>query len=206
MPSQEEGSATLSGESSARASLPTASKPPSSPRVFWGAAGAPSPISLADSPSPEIRKEGRGSSWLSHLVLQVSHFQGKSPGEPRPAPKSRCPCLPPSSNGSVPEDRVLPAAGRGAGLSGLGPPPPAREDGHALLLAETAVGAVARLDFLAHAALALDHLQQLAVALAGRLGRQGQRQRQCWVGLCPFLPPPAPTGRERKKRGSRTSE
>lgn len=96
---------------------------------------------------------------------------------------------------------MLPAAGRGAGLSGLGPPPPAGEDGHALLLAETAVGAVARLDLLAHAALALDHLQQLAVALAGRLGRQGQRQRQCWVGLCPFLPPPAPTGRERKKRG-----
>lgn len=66
---------------------------------------------------------------------------------------------------------MLPAAGRGAGLAGLGPPPPAGEDGHALLLAEASVGAVARLDLLAHAALALYHLQQLAVALAGGLRR-----------------------------------
>lgn len=98
---------------------------------------------------------------------------------------------------------MLPAAGRSAGLAGLGPPPPAREDGHALLFAETPVGAVARLDLLAHAAFALDHFQQLAVALAGRLRRQGQRQRQRQrrVGLCPFLPPPAPTRGERKKGG-----
>lgn len=73
---------------------------------------------------------------------------------------------------------MLPAAGRGAGLSGLRPPPPAGEDGHALLLAEAPVWAVARLDLLAHAAFALDHLQQLAIPLSGRLGRQGQRQRQ----------------------------
>lgn len=78
---------------------------------------------------------------------------------------------------------MLPAAGRGAGLAGLRPPPPTGEDGHALLLAEAAVRAVARLDLLAHAALALDHLQQLPVALAGRRGWQGQRQRQRRVGL-----------------------
>lgn len=87
---------------------------------------------------------------------------------------------------------MLPAAGRGAGLAGLRPPPPAGEDGHALLLAEASVGAVARLDLLAHAALALDHLQQLAIALAGGLGWQGQ----CRGHLCPFLPPPADGGRK----------
>lgn len=66
---------------------------------------------------------------------------------------------------------MLPAAGWGAGLAGLGSPPPAGEDGHALLLAEASVGAVAGLDLLAHAALALYHLQQLAIALTGRLRR-----------------------------------
>lgn len=81
---------------------------------------------------------------------------------------------------------MLPAAGRGAGLAGLGSPPPAGKDGHALLLAEAAVGAVACLDLFAHAALAFDHLQELAVALAGRRRGQGQRQRQrqCGVDLC----------------------
>lgn len=96
---------------------------------------------------------------------------------------------------------MLPTTGRGARFAWLGPPPPAGEDGHALLLAEASVGAVARLDLLAHAALALDHLQQLAVPLAGRLGGQGQRQRQCRMGLCSFLPPRVPTGGERKKAG-----
>lgn len=144
--------------------------------------------------------EGRGFSLaFSHLVLPVSLFQGKSPGEPGTPARSpvRCPGLPASSDGRVPEDGVLPAAGRGAGLAGLRPPPPAGEDGHALLLAEASVGAVAGLDLLAHAALALDHLQQLAIALAGGRRRQGQRQRQCGVGLCPFLP--APAGDEGRK-------
>lgn len=117
------------------------------------------------------------------------------PESPAPLPSLR-PGPAPSSDGSVPEDCVLPAAGRGAGLAGLRPPPPAGENGHALLLAEASVGAVARLDLLAHAALALDDLQQLAIALAGRLRRQGQRKRQCRVGLCPFLPPPAQRGRK----------
>lgn len=143
--------------------------------------------------------KGRGGS-LSPGPSSVPH-SGKFLGEPCSAPQSRCPGLPPSSDGSVPEDGVLPAAGRGAGLSGLGPPPPAGEDGHALLLAEAPVGPVARLDLLAHAAFALDHLQQLAVALSGRLGRQGQRQRQCRVGLCSFLPPPTPRRGEKGRRG-----
>lgn len=99
---------------------------------------------------------------------------------------------------------MLPAAGRGAGLAGLGPPPPAGEDRHALLFAEASVRAVARLDLLAYAALALDHLQQLPVAFAGRLGRQGrqgwqgQRQRQRGVGLC--------RGRGRKEKAGRVGD
>lgn len=145
--------------------------------------------------------KGRGGS-LSPGPSRVPH-SGKFRGEPGPAPQPRRPGLPPSSDGSVPEDGVLPAAGRGAGLAGLGPPPPAGEDGHALLLAKAAVGPVARLDLLAHAAFALDHLEQLAVALAlpGRLGRQGQRQRQRRVRLSAFLPPPPPGVGEKGRRG-----
>lgn len=182
-----------------RASLPTSSKPSSSPKCLWVLLSAPSPVGLADSPPPGVRMKGRGGS-LSPGPSRVPHSRQVSLGEPCPAPQSCCPGLPPSSDGSVPEDGVLPAAGRGAGLSGLGPPPPAGEDGHALLLAEAPVGPVARLDLLAHAAFALDHLEQLAVALAGRLGRQGQRQRQCRVGLCAFLPPPPRRG-EKGRRG-----
>lgn len=141
---------------------------------------------------PDSLSPGSSSVPLSRQVSQ----------RPRPTPRSQCPGLPPSSDGSVPEDGVLPAAGRSAGLAGLRPPPPAGEDRHALLLAEAPVRAVSRLDLLAHAALALDHFQQLAVALSlsGRLGLQGQRQRQCRVGLCPFLPR-RPDGGERKKEG-----
>lgn len=186
-----------------RASLPTSSQP--SPKFLGVLLGAPNPMGPADSPS-------RGLGWRAE-VFPGSLSPGPSsvplsrPVSPAPLPG---PGAPASSDSGVPEDRVLPTAGRGAGLAGLRPAPPAGEDGHALLLAEAAVGPVARLDLLAHAALALDHLQQLAVALAGGLGRQGQRQRQRQrrLGLCPFLPPPAPTGMggEGGIRGSRTSE
>lgn len=80
------------------------------------------------------------------------------PGQAPPLRIQASQAAPASSDGSVPEDRVLPAAGRGAGLAGFGAPPPAGEDGHALLLAEPPVGTVAGLDLLAHAAFTLDHL------------------------------------------------
>lgn len=105
---------------------------------------------------------GRGSPWLALTCsFKCPSFKVSSPESQATPPHSpvQVPWTPASSDGSVPEDSVLPAAGRGAGLAGLRPPPPAGEDGHALLLAEASVGAVARLDLLAHAALALDHLQ-----------------------------------------------
>ena len=75
--------------------------------------------------------------------FEASHRESRAPRPPLgPGP-------PPLSDGRVPEDRVLPAAGRRAGLAGLGPAPPAGEDRHALLLAEAPVGPVARLDLLA---------------------------------------------------------
>jgi len=123
--------------------LPTSSKPSSSPKLLG--------LLLA----PQAPHDGPSRNLSSHFsISQVLSRPGQAP--PLPIQASQPPLY--SSNGSVPEDRVLPPAGRGTRLAGFRAPPPAGEDRHALLLAEPPVGTVACLDPLAHAAFALDHL------------------------------------------------
>lgn len=78
-----------------------------------------------------------------------------------------------ASDGRVPHHGLWPLAGWRASLARLRCPSPAREDGHAVLLAQAFVGAPVGLDLLAQAALTLDDFQQLAVSLALRGGRRG---------------------------------
>lgn len=78
-----------------------------------------------------------------------------------------------TSDGRVPHHGLRPLAGWRASLTRLRCPSPAREDGHAVLLAQAFVRAPVGLDLFAQAALTLDDFQQLAVSLGLRCGRGG---------------------------------
>lgn len=78
-----------------------------------------------------------------------------------------------TSDGRVPHDGLWPLAGWRASLTGLRCPSPAREDGHAVLLAQAFVGAPVGLNLFAQAAFTLDDFQQLAISLGLRGGRGG---------------------------------
>lgn len=134
---------TSRGVYTIRPFLPTLNKPFSSPKLLGLLLAPQAPMmGLVGTLSP------------TSSISQVSRRPGQAP--PLPIQASQLPLN--SSDGSVPEDRVLSPAGRGTRLAGFRAPPPAGENGHALLLAETPVGTVAGLDLLAHAAFAFDHL------------------------------------------------
>lgn len=70
-----------------------------------------------------------------------------------------------TSDSRVPHDGLWPLAGWRASLARLRCPSPAREDGHAVLLAQAFVRAPVGFDLFAQAAFTLDDFQQLAVSL-----------------------------------------
>lgn len=78
-----------------------------------------------------------------------------------------------TSDCRVPHNGLWPLAGWRASLTGLRCPSPAREDGHAVLLAQAFVGAPVGLNLFAQAAFTLDDFQQLAISLGLRRGRGG---------------------------------
>lgn len=75
------------------------------------------------------------------------------------------------SDSRVPHHGLRSLARRGASLTRLGRFPPARQDGHAVLLAQALIWPPVGFDFLAQAPLPLYHLQQFAVTLGGRARR-----------------------------------
>lgn len=61
-------------------------------QISGSAAGAPCPIGLIDSLSPEVREEGRGSSWLSLTwSFKCFSFKGSLPESPAPLPSLSAP-------------------------------------------------------------------------------------------------------------------
>lgn len=74
------------------------------------------------------------------------------------------------SDGSVPDYGLLSLAGWGARLPRLWGPSPARQDGHAILLAQAPLWTPVGLDLLTQATLPLNHLHQLPVPLGLSLG------------------------------------
>lgn len=65
---------------------PNRKQTPLIPPFFGVLLGAPSPISLADSPSPEIREEGRGSSGSLTWSFKCPTFKASLPESPAPLP------------------------------------------------------------------------------------------------------------------------
>lgn len=78
---------------------------------------------------------------------------------------------PSSSDCCVPHHGLRSLAGRRASLTRLRCPSPTREDGHAILLAETLVRTPVGLDLFAQTAFTLNDFQQLSVSLGLRGGR-----------------------------------